>query len=174
MKTKYILIERKGFHPTAVEPKTLALMKEHGKAVLSERPITQKEMKTERIHVYSHAAYMAHWAAEEFYNKFNGKVFKAQVISFDRSRGIALLDGLDTAGVLHLYACNIPGKKTWFPETACVYHDKGEVIEVELIFADAFSTPILVSHTPGIVDEVKWNEIKEKPSLSVAMMKEKP
>jgi hypothetical protein len=55
-----------------------------------------------------------------------------------------------------IYACNIPGKKTWYPETACMYFNEGQEIEV-IQDANGFIIP----QTPGIFDESKWNGLDQ-------------
>lgn len=78
---------------------------------------------------------------------------KAKVICFSRSSGEGLLRP-EGGGALVLYACNIPGKKTWYPETACMYYEEGQEIEVT-IDEYGFVIPI----TPGIFDKAKWDSL---------------
>jgi len=72
---------------------------------------------------------------------------KAKVVWFDRRDGEALVRGLNGEGTAVLYACNIPGKKTLYPSTACVYYDQDQEIEVEV------SEYGLLVARPGIVDD---------------------
>lgn len=64
----------------------------------------------------------------------------------------------DNAGnVVEIYACNIPGKKTWYAQTACVYYEKDQEIEVE----QDDNSGLILGITPGIFDETKWNSLDQ-------------
>lgn len=79
---------------------------------------------------------------------------KAVVLYFNRNSGEGMVQGLDDCqGTAMVYACNIPGKKTWYPETACVFYVEGQIIDFEM--NDHFVVPV----TPGIFDEEKWNSL---------------
>ena len=54
---------------------------------------------------------------------------KATVLWFDRSRGEGMIR-VEDGHVTFVHAANIPGKKTWYDETACVYYEKRQEIEV--------------------------------------------
>lgn len=82
--------------------------------------------------------------------------YKATVRWFNRSSGEGMVRIVDEDGEMHtavLYACNIPGKKTWFENTACVYYEEGQEIEVYI------SHGMVVGITPGIPDTKKWNSL---------------
>lgn len=80
------------------------------------------------------------------------KTIECYVISFDRNRGEGMIRAVYGNGLNWgtIYACNIPGKKTWYPETACVYYGVGQVIEV--CVDDNFNIPV----TRGEFDAEKW------------------
>lgn len=83
---------------------------------------------------------------------------KAVVLFFDRSRGEGMIKGLDgCSGIREIYACNIPGKKTWYPETACVFYIEGEIIDITVTNEGRFIVPT----TPGIFDKEKWNKLDQ-------------
>lgn len=117
-----------------------------------------KKQRAER-ETYEDAQREAEWAAfEAFRDKFKDLVFKAEVLFFDGMEG--RIRGLNGEGDHRLYACNIPGAKTWYPETACVYHTKGQIIDAELrIFYG--SGALAVSHTPGTLDVEKWSSLDQ-------------
>jgi hypothetical protein len=100
-------------------------------------------------------------AYEAFSDRFRGRVFKAQVVWFDRVSGEAWVRGLgdDSDVSMPLYACNIPGKRTWYPETACVYFERDATIDVEI--HPSLGCSLLVAHTPGIQDDAKWNGLDQ-------------
>jgi hypothetical protein len=93
-------------------------------------------------------------AFEAFRDRFAGKPFSATVRWFDRSSGVGQVQGNDGEGIWTLYACNIPGKRTWYPETACVFHEAGEQVTVEI--HPSMGTSLCVSHTAGRCDADKW------------------
>lgn len=66
----------------------------------------------------------------------------------------------DREHCLPIYACNIKGKKTWYPETACVYYEKDQTIEVEVKWDD--HACFVIGLTPGTLDVEAWDRIKEK------------
>lgn len=97
---------------------------------------------------------------ERFHAKYHGKTFAAVVWLFNKSSGegfIRLDDGL----VLPIYACNIPGKKTWYPKTACVYYTEGQSVQIR-IDVHMFSTAFAIGVTPGHFDAEHWNSIKDQ------------
>lgn len=97
-------------------------------------------------------------AYEALKSQFDGVIFKARVLSWSGTEG--LVEGLNGEGRYWLYACNIKGAKTWYPETACVFHAKGEVIDAELkVFFG--SGALLVSHTLGTLDADRWNSLDQ-------------
>lgn len=102
----------------------------------------------------------AEWSAfEAFKARFEGVIFKARVRWFDALSGEGSVSGLADEGSFTLYACNIPGKRTLFPHTACVSHTEGQIIDVELkVF---YGCSILVSHTPGTLDQAKWDALDQ-------------
>lgn len=82
-------------------------------------------------------------------------MIQATVIFFDRNSGEGMVK--DSAGnIAELYACNIPGKRTWYANTACMYYNKGDVIEVTQD-DNGFVIPL----TPGIFDAAKWNSLDQ-------------
>lgn len=68
-----------------------------------------------------------------------------------------MIEGLDGCrGFREIYACNIPGKKTWFAETACVFYVEGQIIDF-----DIKEGGFIVPTTPGIFDAEKWNSLDQ-------------
>jgi len=77
------------------------------------------------------------------------------VLWFDNNSG----EGMVQIGELtsDIYACNIAGKKTWYPETACVYYEKGQTIKVKLSFHGYMSQVFVIGLTPGYLDAEGWS-----------------
>jgi len=97
----------------------------------------------------------ATWLAwEKFSTRFTGLIFKAEVLWFDASSGEGMIRGCNGEGDWPLYACNIPGAKTWFPGTACTSHAAGQLIDCEI--KPFVGGSIAVSHTPGTLDAARW------------------
>jgi hypothetical protein len=97
-------------------------------------------------------------AFEAFKARFDGVVFKAEVLYWSGSEG--LVRGLNGEGKYWLFACNIRGAKTWYPETACVSHAEGQIIDAELkVFYG--SGALIVSHTQGTLDADRWNALDQ-------------
>ncbi len=87
-----------------------------------------------------------------------GVNMKAIVTWFDRRDGEGVMrDDSDTP--YRIAACNIPGKKTWFPHTACVYYERGQTVEFELVEGCADLVRCL---TPGHFDRAKWDALDHK------------
>lgn len=82
---------------------------------------------------------------------------KAKVLYFDRLSGEGMIQAENQVFVL--YACNIEGKKTWYPETACVYYVKDQEIDVELKW-DNYAC-FAIGLTQGTVDQEKWNRLDQ-------------
>jgi len=77
------------------------------------------------------------------------------VLWFDRTVGDGWVKCLADGSVGEIYACNIKGKKTWYPETACVFYAEGEIVEVEVQRYEGGPT-FIIGLTPGIFDAEKW------------------
>ena len=157
-RTKYILVDRgEGYHLTAVTKTVLDDMQQRG-LVVSSRPITQAEIKRDRVHIYDDSAYFEHKAFDAFKAKYHGKTFTAHVAWFNPDEGMGFVD-VDNMR-LPIYACNIAGKKTWYPETACVYYEAGQIVDVKI---DVYiGATFVLGLTPGTVDVEKWDRIKEQ------------
>jgi hypothetical protein len=82
---------------------------------------------------------------------------KVEVVFFDRRDGEGLVRCLSSRNVAPIYACNIPGKKTWYAETACVYYNEGDIVEV----TQDEETGFIIGVTPGIFDENKWASLDQ-------------
>jgi hypothetical protein len=161
MRTKYVLIERgEGFKNTYTTRKVA----EHGLAagtIQSFRPVTKAEIKTLNAHHYKENDYFRHIAEADFIKEHNERKCKATIISnVTRGEMLVKVEGLDHLQVI--YACNIKGAKTWYPETACVYYKKGEVVDVELKVYHDFKV-FVCGLTPGHLDTEHWERIKDEP-----------
>lgn len=163
-RTRFTLIDRgPKYTALAVETSILGELPDtiYGQPILSQRPITMEEIRKQRIRIYT--------AEEHADNKRRGQERAAElewrsgvrtgvVRWFDRvsGEGMALVNGR----LLPIYACNIPGRKTWYPTTACMYYEPGTVIECKI--HGGIMSPLLVSMTPGILDEEKWDQLKHQ------------
>lgn len=159
-KTQYVLIERPDCNPTAVSRRVLAHMLERGEeTILSQRDVTKTEIKADRIHVWEDDHYFESVSYSAFLHKVKNKTFSAKVLWFRLQDGTGML-AIDGLGNWPIYACNIPGKKTWFPETACAFYEEGETVEVKI--EPFFKNSLVVGLTPGYVDQVKWDSLDQE------------
>jgi hypothetical protein len=81
--------------------------------------------------------------------------FTVTVSWFDKSSGVGMVklpDGQHGPSV-PLYACNIPGRRSWFAETACMYFNAGDKVECYI------DSGLLVAVTPGEFDQEKFDAI---------------
>jgi len=157
MRTKYVLIERgEGFKNTYTTLKAAEDAVKRG-LVKSFKPVTLAEIKANRYHHYREEHYFRHQAENDFEAQYNGKEFKATVISWSGSEGLVQIHGADLM-LQTIYACNIKGKRTWYPETACVYYSEGQVINVRLDVFSGFKL-FVIGLTQGTFDEAKWNSL---------------
>lgn len=72
---------------------------------------------------------------------------------FDKLAGDGVARSLDGQGTYRISACGIPGKKTWYDHTACVFYEKGAEIELELLDEPPYARCL----TPGVFDKAKWD-----------------
>lgn len=79
--------------------------------------------------------------------------FKAMVLGFDRSRGEGFIKIEGQPGLFDIYACNIPGKKTWYPGTACMYYHRDQEIEIEVVDGG------IKCLSRGTFDKKKWDSL---------------
>jgi hypothetical protein len=157
MRTKYVQIERgEGFKNTYTTLKVAEDAKRRG-TVESYSPVTLKQIKEWRLNHYREEDYFRHLAEDEYIRQYNGKRFKATVVCWNGCDGLVKIHGTDLM-LQTLYACNIKGTKTWYPETACVYYNEGQEIDVELSVFSGFKL-FVNGVTPGHFDEEKWNRL---------------
>lgn len=95
---------------------------------------------------------------EAYRNEWNGRVFKAEVVAGGKGPEF-LVRGLNGEGQWWLHACNIKDSKTWYPETACVYYDKGQIVEVTLDIS--YGATFCIGITQGIIDQEKWDSLDQ-------------
>lgn len=163
-RTKYTLIERTDCHPTAVPSHLLQDMKDSGDYdMVSSRPITLQEIKRLGVRVITEEMWkrdMEHRARLEAFEayraRYHGVVTDAEVLSWDHLRGEGLLRLAD-GSARTIYACNIPGRKTWYPETACVFYEEGETVQVKLDIH--VGQTFVLGVTPGHIDNEKWDSL---------------
>lgn len=101
---------------------------------------------------------------DAFQENFSGEL-NAVVDWFDRARGMGMvtITGRDGETVRSdIYSCNIKGRKTWYPETACVYYEDGQQIKVTLSFHGRCSPIFVCGVTPGHFDSEGWDRIKDQ------------
>lgn len=165
-RTKYTLIERPEYNATAVPTSLLQDIIDSGENVTASRPVSLAEIKRENYRVMTEEQWR--WdmeqrarleAFEAYRTRYHGVVTKALVLSWDFLRGEGLVR-LESGEAREIYACNLPGRKTWFPETACAFYEPGETVEVKL---DIHLTKTFVlGVTQAYIDNEKWDSIKDK------------
>ena len=119
--------------------------------------LTKKQLAERETEIANHLAKLD--AYMEWSKSIQNKVFDAEVRWFDRSSGVGniYVPALDQCYTI--YACNLPGKKTWFAETACVYYNEGQQIQVTL---DArMSVTFIIGQTVAFIDNEKWNSLDQ-------------
>jgi hypothetical protein len=157
-RTQFVLIERPEHHPTAVSHAVLADMRRRGEVITAERPVSKAEIKRDRIHVYADDWYFKYMAQQDFRDNYHGREFDARVCWFNVLQGCGMVD-VD-GHRLAIYACNIDGRKTWYPETACTFYMEGETVRVRI--ETSFGGRVdVIGITPGYIDNVKWDSIKD-------------
>jgi len=98
--------------------------------------------------------------AEIAWDKANiDKPLIGSVRFFNKSKGsgYVYIESLDLN--IEIFASNIQGKKTWFPETACVSYEENEIIECHL--SGSYNHLLLVGDTVGQLDVGHWELIKD-------------
>lgn len=85
------------------------------------------------------------------------KGLKGTMLYFDNSRG----EGCIACGDLRvqLYACNAIGKKTWYPETACINFERGQEVVFDL--ADMGDHVTASNVQGGTFDASKWASLPQ-------------
>lgn len=157
MRTKYVLIERgEGFKNTYTTLRVAEDAIQRG-TVKSYQPVTLRQIKELGANQYREEDYFRHVAEDDYIRAYNGKRFKATVVSWSGCEGLVKIHGTDLM-LQTIYACNIQGKKTWYPETACVYYTEGQEVDVELSVFSGFKL-FVNGLTPGYFDEAKWNAL---------------
>lgn len=169
-RTKYVLIERTNeYNPIAMSAATALDLDNTPFAetnVGEPKPITLARIRKERIRIYSdeeHIQYQEdcaeHEAWDKFREKYHGKIFSAKVAWFDNMRGEGVVT-IDEDLSLQIYACNIKGRKTWYPETACVYYEKGQIVQIK-VDCQSRRTIFAIGETQGHLDTEGWDRIKD-------------
>lgn len=168
-KTKYVLIRRTDdYSPVAMSLSTARDLDNtpfYGTTVGGPEQVTLAYIRKERIRIYTdeeHMLYKQDCAEYEEWNRFrdkyHGRIFQATVTWFDKPSGMGCVR-IDENLSLPIYSCNIKGRKTWFPETACVYYEPGETVDIR-IDCHSRKTLFAIGETPGHFDAVGWDRIK--------------
>lgn len=128
---------------------------------------TQHKSNKTRAQTYLYAAERAiaqheREARVKFAEENHGKEFDAEVRWFNKVSGEGMLYIPELAISAVVYACNLPGRKTWYAETACVYYERGQKVRIKLDIP-AYSELFVIGITPGTLDTEAWNNIKDKP-----------
>ena len=84
------------------------------------------------------------------------KTIECVVIYFNRCSGEGTVRAIADGSTAEIYACNIKGKKTWYPETACVYYCEGQVVQVH-----QDDNKFILGITPGEFDAEKWASLDQ-------------
>jgi len=88
-------------------------------------------------------------------------------LSFDRSSGEGLIRlSAPHNQVVDIYACNLVGKKTWYPYTACVFYEVGMVIEVKAEVFCGGKKVFFTGLTPATFDAAKWDRLDQGKGLA--------
>lgn len=162
-RTKYILIDRGSDFPLiATTPEVIADWDNciYKAPIVSQRPVTMAEIRKHRFHVFSTEAHLMHRerdARREALFKWAAGVKFGVVRWFDNVRGEGMIDC--DGHTLPIYACNIKGRKTWYPETACVYYEEGQVVDCH-IEVHGYQSYFVIGDTPGHFDAEGWDRIK--------------
>lgn len=154
-KTKYKLIKRKGYNPVATTDEVIAAIKASESIlqgqIYSAKAITVAEIKKNGYRIYTtqeHLAFVENNKQREANIAWAKGVKTGVVLWFNKNSGVGMVRTNDRT--IELYACNIKGKKTWYPETACVYYTEGQTIDCHLDHG------LLVGDTQGYFDEEGW------------------
>lgn len=78
-------------------------------------------------------------------------LIECYILWFDDLRGEGRVRCLKSGNTAMIYACNIKGKKTWYPETACVSYGIGQIVQVE-----QDCNGFIIGHTQGFFNQDKW------------------
>lgn len=159
MRTKYVQIDRgEGFKNTYTTLKVAEDGIRRG-TIQSYSHVTLKQIKERHLHHYREEDYFRHVAENAFVDQYNGKRFKATVVSWSGCEGLVKIHCTDLM-LQTIYACNIQGKKTWYPETACVYYTEGQNVDVELVVFSGFKL-FVNGLTPGHFDKQRWESLDQ-------------
>jgi hypothetical protein len=96
---------------------------------------------------------------ERWRDQVHGKTFDAKITAWDRLRGEGLVHVPAVNATFEIYACNIPGRKTWYPETACVFYERGQSVEIK--FDVHLTRTFVLGVTPGTVDQERWDALDQ-------------
>jgi hypothetical protein len=87
------------------------------------------------------------------------KGVQGEVVYFNTRSGEGMLRCSALNAEFFVYACNVLGRKTWYPETACVNLIEGSVVTFDLADMGTHMTPTNV--TGGVVDAEKWASLDQ-------------
>lgn len=98
-------------------------------------------------------------AFDRFAARVKDRIFKANVLWFRQHDGEGWIYIPELELKHPIYACNIKGKHTWYPETACVYYEKGQEVEVSVTVRGLGQSVFIIGQTPGTFDSDKWQRL---------------
>lgn len=84
-----------------------------------------------------------------------------EVLYFDRLSGEGMIRVPHLGQTFPVYACNLKGRKTWYPETACVYLQTKQHVKIERLAEVAYGRTAIVNE--GVIfDAEKWSRLEHK------------
>jgi hypothetical protein len=161
MRTKYVQVDRGSEYKNIYTTLRAAEHMVAAGTATGFLPVTLKQIKELRLHHYHEEDYFRRIEEHAFHTKYHGKRFQAKVIDGGpQSEMLVSVIGAEELHLQTIYACNIKGKKTWYPETACVFYEKGQIVDVEIHVTHGFDR-FVIGLTPGHLDTEHWNRIKD-------------
>lgn len=88
------------------------------------------------------------------------KQIQGVITWFDQNSGKGFVKCIKTKQQYSIFACNFIGKKTWYPETACMYAKKGAIVIFDLADMGDYITATNIQGDTHF-DSEKWNSLDQ-------------
>lgn len=144
---------------------TVIIGKHHGTSARFPRKLVSMNKKNPEKSNFFKKIEMKRMIKEAFHKAtrnymYTFKKVKGEVLWFDKMSGEGMIRIPDLDFNLTVFACNIKGAKTWYPETACMYLNEGDEVTLDIVEVGSGATAQVIEG--GRFDKEGWDEIKDK------------
>ena len=122
------------------------------------KKLTKKQQAERAAEDQRHEEELTAW--EAWRDRDHGRVQQGVVRWFNKLSGEGMLRADEDGRSYAVYACNLPGRRTRYPQTACMYYREGQRVEFKLDISHG--AVFVIGVTPAEFDAEKWARLDQE------------